>query len=100
LNFLNPQKSFADPRNTHSGNPYLGPEFLHHMEFNWGYSHKRRNINLNLDYDASKNVINLIRLVNPLDGVAHHTYLNTGRKSSTGFNLGRIMVAKIVKNFT
>lgn len=72
---LNPFKRFQNQENLIQGSAHLSPSVSHNME--WGYTFKR-NLNLNLSYRNTRNIIDLLPIL-MADGKVLHTYRNASR---------------------
>lgn len=69
---LNPFRKFQNQENLIEGSPHLSPSVSHNIE--WGYTFKR-NLNLNLSYRNTRNIIDLVPIIMG-DGKILHTYRN------------------------
>jgi outer membrane receptor protein involved in Fe transport len=80
---LNPFTSYADPYNLRMGNPAVNPEFINSFEFGTGFSRKKWQLNVNVFYKVTNNVLQRYRQFYP-NGYAAVTYINIDKSESLG----------------
>jgi len=83
---MNPFKSFADPFNLRSGNPYLQPEYIHSFDLGYSYNGKKMNFSTSIFHRRTRDVINRVKEYYE-DNSSLVTYGNIDESRSTGLEV-------------
>ena len=80
---LNPFKSYVDPFNLRSGNPFLQPEYIHSFDLGYSYSAKKFIFSSSIFHRRTNDVINRVKFYYT-DNSSLVTYQNIDHSYSTG----------------
>ena len=83
---MNPFKSYADPFNLRSGNPYLQPEYIHSFDLGYSYNAKKMNFSTSIFHRRTRDVINRVKEYYD-DNSSLVTYGNIDESRSTGLEV-------------
>jgi hypothetical protein len=72
---LNPSIDYTDPFNVRFGNPYIKPALTNSIDFTFGFSGKKINVNSSFGYNTIKDVFSPIRTL-VATGITQTTYKN------------------------